>query len=67
VHSTRLEWLGEGLAVCSGETVAAHWVEEPVAEASTSRSSNAVPESSVAVSRMEDVVHASADESCSSF
>jgi hypothetical protein len=41
VHSVRLEQLGEGLPVCSGETVAAHWVDEPVAEASASRSSGA--------------------------
>jgi hypothetical protein len=67
VHSVRLERLGEGLAICSGETIAAHWVEEPVAEASASRSLDAVPESSFAVSRMEDVAHASADEPYSSF
>jgi hypothetical protein len=58
VHSVRLERLGENLAVCSGETVAAHWVDEPVAEASASGSSGAMPESSVVASRMEDVVHA---------
>jgi hypothetical protein len=58
VHSVRLERLGENVAVCSGETVAAHWVDEPVAEASASGSSGAMPESSVVASRMEDVVHA---------
>jgi hypothetical protein len=58
VHSVRLERLGENIAVCSSETVAAHWVDEPVAEASASRSSGAMPESSVVASRMEDVVHA---------
>jgi hypothetical protein len=67
VHSVRLERLGEGLAICSGETIVAHWVEEPVAEASASGSLDVVPESSVAVSRMEDVAHASADEPYSSF
>jgi hypothetical protein len=54
--------LGEGLDVCSGEMVAAHWVEEPMVEASTSGSSDVALESSVAVSRMEDDVHASADK-----
>jgi hypothetical protein len=39
--------------MCSGETVAAHWVDEPVAEASASRSS--------------DVIHALADEPYSGF
>jgi hypothetical protein len=58
--------LGEGLIVCSGERVG-HWVEELVAEASTSRSLHIVLESSVAVSRMEDAVHASADEPYSGF
>jgi hypothetical protein len=42
--------------------VAAHWVEEPVAEASASVSLDVALERSVAASRMEDVVHASADE-----
>jgi hypothetical protein len=51
--------LGEGLAVDSGETVAAHWVDELVAEASTSRNSNATPQSLVTAYGMEDVVHAS--------
>jgi hypothetical protein len=50
--------LGEGLAVCSGETVAAHWLNEPGAEASASRSLGAVPESLVVAYVMEDAVHA---------
>jgi hypothetical protein len=44
----RLERLGEGLAVCSGETVAAHWIDEP--------------ESLVPASEMGDTIQASADE-----
>jgi hypothetical protein len=63
----RLEQLGKGHAVCSSKAVAAHWVDEPVAEASASGSSDAAPESFVVASRMEDVVHASTDEPCSSF
>jgi hypothetical protein len=47
VHSVRLEQLGEGFVVCSSEMVATHWVDEPVAEASASGSSSAVPQSSV--------------------
>jgi hypothetical protein len=58
--------LGEGLIVCPGETVG-HWVKDLVAEASTSRSLHAALESSVVVSRMEDAVHASADEPYSGF
>jgi hypothetical protein len=54
----RLERLGEDLAVRSGEMVAAHSVDEPVAEASASESLGAVPESSIIAYRMEDVVHA---------
>jgi hypothetical protein len=34
----RLEWLGEDLVVRSGETVAAHWLDEPGAKASASGS-----------------------------
>jgi hypothetical protein len=49
----RLEWLGEDLAVHSGETVAAHWLDEPGAEASASGSLSAVPKSSVATSETE--------------
>jgi hypothetical protein len=60
VHFGRLEWLGEGLAVCFGETVAAHWVDEPVASASGS--SGAAPESLVVAYGMENVVHASTGE-----
>jgi hypothetical protein len=67
VHSVRMERLGEGLAVCFGETVATHWVEEPVAEASASESLDAAPKSLVAASGMEDIVHASTDEPYSSF
>jgi hypothetical protein len=55
-----LERLGEGLAVHSGETVAAHWVDKPVAEASTSGSS-------VVASGMEDAIHASTTEPYSGF
>jgi hypothetical protein len=50
--------LGKGLAVCSSKTIAAHWVDEPVAEASASGSSGAASESSVVTYGMEDVVHA---------
>jgi hypothetical protein len=57
VHYVRLEWLGEGLAVRSGETVAAHWVGEPVAEASASGSSGAAPESLVIAYGMEESMH----------
>jgi hypothetical protein len=52
----RLERLCKGLAVCSGKTVAAHWVVEPVAEASAFGSSGAAPESSVIAYGMKDVV-----------
>jgi hypothetical protein len=67
VHYVRLERLGEGLAVCSGETVAAHWVNEPVAEASASGSSGTVPGSSVIAYGMEDAVHASTGKPYSCF
>jgi hypothetical protein len=67
VHSVRLERLCEGLAVRSGETVAAHWVDEPVAEASASGSSVTVPESSVVTYGMENTVHASTGEPYSAF
>jgi hypothetical protein len=53
-----LEQLGEGLAVCSGETVAAHSLNELGAEASASGSSGAVLESSVVAYGLEDIVHA---------
>jgi hypothetical protein len=58
----RMERLGKGLVVCSGETVAAHWVDEPVAEASTSGSLGAATESLVVAYGMEDAVHASTGE-----
>jgi hypothetical protein len=58
VHSMRLERLGEGLDIRSGETVAAHWLNEPGAEASASGRSGAAPESLVVAYGMEDVVHA---------
>jgi hypothetical protein len=67
VHSVRLERLGEGLVVRSGETVAAHWVDEHVAEASAFGSSDVAPESSVVAYGMEDVVHASTGEPYSGF
>jgi hypothetical protein len=54
----RLERLGEGLAVCSGETVVAHWLDETGAEASASGSSGVAPESSVVAYGIGDVVHA---------
>jgi hypothetical protein len=63
----RLERLGEGLAICSGKTVPAHWVDEPVAEASASGSSDAATESSVVAYGMEDAVHASMSEPYSGF
>jgi hypothetical protein len=62
VHSVRLERLGEGLAIRSGEMVATHWVDELVAEASAFGSSGAMPESLVIAYGMEDVVHASTGE-----
>jgi hypothetical protein len=58
VHSVRLERLGEGLAIHSGQTVAAHWLDEPRAEASASGCLGAAPESSVIAYGMEDAVHA---------
>jgi hypothetical protein len=62
VHFVRLERLGGGLVVCSSETVAAHWVDEPVAAASTSESSGATPKSLVNAYGVEDVVHSSTGE-----
>jgi hypothetical protein len=58
VYSGRLERLGEDRAACSGETVDAHWLDEPGAEASTSESLGTAPESSVAAYGTEDAVHA---------
>jgi hypothetical protein len=49
--------LGEDRAACSSEMVAAHWLDEPGAEASASESSGAVPESSVVAYGMKDTVH----------
>jgi hypothetical protein len=62
VHSVRLERLAVGLAVHSGETVAAHWVNEPVAEASALGCSGAMPDSLVIACVMEDADHASTGE-----
>jgi hypothetical protein len=67
VHSRRLERLGEGLAVRSGETVAAHWVDEPMAKASTFGSSGTALKSSVVAHGMEDNVHALMGEPYSGF
>jgi hypothetical protein len=50
VHYARLEHWGRGLTACSGETVAAHWVEMVATEASASRCSGVELESSVVVS-----------------
>jgi hypothetical protein len=49
-------WLGHwsgGLAACSGEMVAAHWVEVVAVEASASGCSDVGLESSAAVSKTE--------------
>jgi hypothetical protein len=49
-------WLGHwsgGLAACSGEMVAAHWVEVVAVEASVSGSSDIVLESSTAALETE--------------
>jgi hypothetical protein len=45
-------WSG-GLAACSGEMVAAHWVEVVAVESSASRSSDVGLKSSAAVSETE--------------
>jgi hypothetical protein len=50
--------LGEGLAGCSSQTVATHWLDEPGVEASASGSSGAMPKSLVVAYGMEDIVHA---------
>jgi hypothetical protein len=50
VHYARLEHWGRGLTACSGETVAAHWVEMVATEASASRCSGVELESLVVVS-----------------
>jgi hypothetical protein len=62
-----LERLGEDLAVHSGEMIAAHRVDEPVAEAFAYESSGVAPESLVIACGMEYVVHASTDEPYSGF
>jgi hypothetical protein len=67
VYSVRLERLGEGIAVRSGETITTHWVNEPVAEASAFESSDTAPESSVVTYGIEDDVHASMGEPYSGF
>jgi hypothetical protein len=59
--------LGEGLAVVSGETVAAQWVDEPVAEASTFGSSGTALASLAIAYGMEDAIHASMGEPYSGF
>jgi hypothetical protein len=49
-------WLGHwsgGLAACSGETVAAHWVEVVAVEASAFGRSDVGPKSSAATSETE--------------
>jgi hypothetical protein len=55
-----------GLAACSGETVAACWVEEVAVEASASGSSAVVLESSVAASKTEGATLALASTAGSS-
>jgi hypothetical protein len=55
VHSARLEHYGRGLAACSSETVAAHWVEVLAAETSAFGSPGIVLESLVAVPGTEGV------------
>jgi hypothetical protein len=67
VHSARLEGLGEGLVVCSADTVATHWVDEPVAEASVFGSLDPAPESLVTTSGMGDAINALADKPYSGF
>jgi hypothetical protein len=62
-----LERLGEGLAVRSGKTIAAHRVDEPMADASSSGSLGTEPESLIIAYGMEDVVHASTGGPYSSF
>jgi hypothetical protein len=58
VQYVRLERLGEGLAGCSSQTVATHWLDEPGVEASASGSSGSMPKSLVIAYGMEDIVHA---------
>jgi hypothetical protein len=67
VHSARLERWGEGLAGCSGESVAAHLVAVPAVEAYASGNSDAAPGSSIAASRIEDADPALTGKPCSGF
>jgi hypothetical protein len=53
VHRAWLGHWGGGLAACSGEMVAARWVEVVAAEASTSGSLDVGLESSAAASKTE--------------
>jgi hypothetical protein len=66
VHSARLEHEGGGLAACSIEMVASHWVEVLAIEASTSGSSGIVLESLVTISGIEDMTLALASAADSS-
>jgi hypothetical protein len=50
--------VGQGPVVRSGETVAAHWLDEPRAEASASESLGDAPENLVFAYGMEDTIHA---------
>jgi hypothetical protein len=60
--------LGEGLAACSGEMVAAGLSEVLAAvEASASESSDVAPRNSVAAFGMEDADPTSAGEPCLGF
>jgi hypothetical protein len=58
----RLEHWGGGLAACSGEMVAVHWVEVLVAEVFASRGLGVVLGSLIAAYGREDSDHASVDE-----
>jgi hypothetical protein len=62
VHFVRLEHWGRGLAACSSEMVAVHWVEVLVIEASASGSSAVVLGSLVTASTREDADPALVDE-----
>jgi hypothetical protein len=59
--------VGRGPCYTFWRAVAAHWLDEPGAEASVSGSSGVAPESSVIAYGMEDVVHASTGEPYSGF
>jgi hypothetical protein len=60
IDARRWVWAdnSEDLTVRSGETIAAHQLDEPEAKTSASRSSGVVPKSSVLAYGMEDVVDA---------